>query len=75
MPWSASDTAKHTHKAKSAKAERQWSHVANSVLQRTGDEGLAIREANGVIGGAGDLSKERSANRAPHRTRRGRYGG
>jgi len=33
---------------KSAKGKRQWTDVANSVLKRTGDEGLAIREANGV---------------------------
>jgi len=32
-----------------AKRKRQWSHVANSVLKRTGDEGAAVRAANGVV--------------------------
>lgn len=50
MPWSTGkDALRHTKKAKTAKKQRQWLHVANSALQRTGDDALAIREANGVI--------------------------
>lgn len=49
MPWTAKDAERHTHKAKSGVAKRQWSDVANSILKRTGDEGQAVREANGVI--------------------------
>lgn len=49
MPWTARDAPGKTKKAKSAKAKRQWSHVANSVLKKTGDDGRAIREANAVI--------------------------
>ena len=49
MPWKPSDAKHSTKKAKSAKAKRQWSHVANSVLKRTGDDALAKREANSVI--------------------------
>jgi len=49
MPWTAKDAAKHDKKANSAIAQRQWSHVANSVLAKTGDDGRAIREANAVI--------------------------
>ena len=49
MPWTPKDVSGHDKKAKSAKAKRQWSDVANGVLKRTGDEGLAVREANGVI--------------------------
>lgn len=49
MPWSPSDASKKTHKAKSPKAKRQWAHVADKVLAKTGNEGLAIREANSVI--------------------------
>ena len=30
-------------------AKRQWTKVANGVLAKTGNEGLAIREANGVV--------------------------
>ncbi len=50
MPWIPSDASKHTKKAKSPKAKRQWSHVADAVLAKTGDEGRAVREANAVIG-------------------------
>lgn len=49
MPWTAKDASRHTKKAKSAKSKRQWSHVADSVLKRTGDEGRAIRAANSVV--------------------------
>lgn len=49
MPWTSKESTKHTRKAKSAKSKRQWSKVANSVLARTGDDGAAIRIANGVV--------------------------
>lgn len=50
MPWTPSDgPARHTHKADTPKKKAQWSAVANSVLEKTGDEGRAIREANAVI--------------------------
>lgn len=49
MPWKAKDAAAKTKKARSPSAKRQWAHVADSVLARTGDEGLAVREANGVV--------------------------
>lgn len=50
MPWKPNDgPARHTKKAKSPTAKRQWANVANSVLAKTGDEGRAVREANGVI--------------------------
>jgi len=49
MPWTAKDASRKTKKAKSPKAKRQWSAVANSVLKRTGDDALAIREANAVV--------------------------
>lgn len=75
MPWTPNDAIKHTHKAMSAKSRRQWAHVANSVLQRGADEGTAVREANGVVGGEGGLHKERVSNRKNNRTHRGRYGG
>ena len=55
MPWTAKDAQRHTKKAKSAKAKRQWAHVADSVLTKTGDEGLAVREANSVIRRRGTL--------------------
>lgn len=49
MPWTAADATRHTKKAKSAKAKRQWSDVADSGLERGLSEGAAIREANSVV--------------------------
>lgn len=49
MPWTDSESTKHTKKAKSAKSKSQWRKVANSVLEKTGDEARAVRTANGVI--------------------------
>jgi hypothetical protein len=49
MPWTPSAAAKHTKKAKSPKAKRQWAHVADRLLNSGVSEGQAIREANGVI--------------------------
>jgi len=48
MPWSTRDVSGKTKKAKSPKAKRQWTHVANSALKRGLSEGAAIREANSV---------------------------
>ncbi len=50
MPWSPGDAMRHTHLAADATAQRQWAHVANGVLKRTGDEAKAIEAANSVIG-------------------------
>ncbi len=50
MPWTPEDAHKHSKLAKGAKA-RQWAHVANAVLAKTGDDARAIREANAVIHG------------------------
>lgn len=50
MPWSPDDgPARHTRKANTPKKRRQWSDVANNVLDRTGDEGRAVRSANAVV--------------------------
>jgi len=49
MPWTARDAYRKTHKASSPVAQRQWSHVADAILAKTGNEGQAIREANGVV--------------------------
>ena len=50
MPWTAEDAERHTKKADSAKRQRMWADIANSVLDETGDEGRAIREANAMVG-------------------------
>lgn len=57
MPWSSGDAQKHTKKASTPKKKRQWSDVANSVLQRGGSEGSAIRQANAVVGRSGHFEK------------------
>jgi hypothetical protein len=49
MPWKPSEARKHTKKAGSAKAKRQWPHVANQALAKGASEGSAIRQANAVI--------------------------
>ena len=49
MPWTANDAGRHTKKAVSPTAKRQWSNVANSVLARTGNEGRAVASANATV--------------------------
>ena len=50
MPWSANDAERHTQKATTSELRELWAKIANECLERTGDEGRAIREANAVIG-------------------------
>jgi hypothetical protein len=49
MPWTPGDAERHTHKATTWALKELWVKVANECLERTGDEGRAIREANAVI--------------------------
>ena len=49
MPWSPNDAESHTRKATTLALQELWAKVANESLERTGDEGRAIREANAVI--------------------------
>jgi hypothetical protein len=49
MPWTADDAKRHTHKATTPELKELWAKVANESLERDGDEGRAIREANAVI--------------------------
>ena len=49
MPWSKTDAGRHTKKAKSPSAKKQWSKVANKVLADSGDEGKAVRIANAAV--------------------------
>lgn len=49
MPWSPGDALKHTKKAKSPNAKKRWAVTADAVLARTGDEGKAVRIANGMM--------------------------
>jgi hypothetical protein len=49
MPWQSTDSTRHTKKADTPVAKRQWADVANSVLKKTGNEGRAVREANAEV--------------------------
>jgi hypothetical protein len=49
MPWIPDDAEKHTHKAVTPELRELWAKVANERLEKTGDEGRAIREANSVV--------------------------
>ena len=49
MPWTPNEAERHTHKATSRALRELWAKVANEALERTGDEGRAIREANAVV--------------------------
>ena len=66
MPWAADDAERHTKKADTAKRQRMWSEIANSVLTDTGDEGRAIREANAAV--AKDHAKSNNTVRASQTT-------
>jgi hypothetical protein len=49
MPWqSDADSVRHNRLAKGRLGDL-WRKVANETLERTGDEGRSIREANAVI--------------------------
>ncbi|MDE2103199.1 MAG: hypothetical protein KGL39_38490 [Patescibacteria group bacterium] len=58
MPWSLSDASTKDRKADTPRKRRQWSDIANSVLAWTGDEGRAVKTANGVL--------KRAAERKSH---------
>ncbi len=47
MPWAPGDS-KRFKKDIAEGAMDRWAAIANSVLQKTGDEGQAIRAANGA---------------------------
>jgi len=49
MPWTPDEAERHTHKATTQTLRELWAKVANEALERTGNEGRAIREANAVI--------------------------
>jgi len=49
MPWTPNDAERHARKATTCLLQELWAKVANECLERTGDEGRAIREANAVV--------------------------
>jgi hypothetical protein len=49
VPWTSNDAERHTRKATTNSLKELWAKVANEALERTGDEGRAVREANAVV--------------------------
>ena len=49
MPWALSDAPRHTKKATTKAAKKQWKTVSNKILDESGDEGKAIRIANAAV--------------------------
>lgn len=59
MPWTPRDAYSHTKKADSPAKQRQWAHVANAILEESGDEARAIREANAAVAKSRTPTKRR----------------
>ena len=51
MPWSP-DQANKFKKGLGPDAKQRWAKIANKVLQQSGNEGQAIRIANGATRGS-----------------------
>jgi hypothetical protein len=49
MPWTEIDADSHTQRADSPKLKRMWAEIADKELEASGDEGRAIKIANGVV--------------------------
>ena len=49
MPWEPKDAPRHNRKANTPALRRQWAHVANAELARTGDDAVAVRAANSAL--------------------------
>jgi hypothetical protein len=64
MPWRPTDVSKHNRSVKSPKRKRQWTDVANSILERTGDDARAIRGANSVVKKSQSKRSRRKATRS-----------
>ena len=49
MPWSMASAPKHTKKASTPGAKKQWAAVANKVLSSTGSDAKAVKIANAAV--------------------------
>ena len=58
MPWLTDEDSLRHNKRAEGKLGEIWRQVANETLERTGDEGRAIREANAVIARTGENSSD-----------------
>jgi hypothetical protein len=62
MPWTSNDAERHTHKATTAELKELWAKVANESLERSGNEGRAIREANAVVARQAQIASSEQAS-------------
>ena len=51
MPWTPGDAKSHTKAANTPAKAAKWAAIANSVLKKNRDEGMAIRVANDAVKG------------------------
>lgn len=49
MPWTENDAHHKTRHANTARKRTKWANIANGVLEKSGDEGKAIRIANAAV--------------------------
>lgn len=63
MPWNPKDARRHTRKADTPKKQRQWMHVANSMLSRGKSEGSAVRAANAAVKRNGTRRRRKKGRR------------
>ena len=63
MPWIRM-TPKGTHKATAQALKELWAKFANESLERTGDEGRAIRQANAVVARRAEAGHQAERKRA-----------
>jgi hypothetical protein len=61
--WTSRDAQRHTRKARSAKAKRAFAAAANSVLDKTGDEGRAVAAGNAAVNKSNAKSKRKRIRR------------
>lgn len=51
MPWGSVQASQHTKKANTPRKKRQWSAVANKMLQGGASDAEAIMAANAAVRG------------------------
>ena len=49
MPFTPADATKYDKAASTPAKQRMWASIANAVLQKHGDDGMAIRVANSKV--------------------------
>ncbi len=49
MPWDHADATRFTKKADTHHKRQVWAEIANAELQKTGDDGAAIKAGNSAV--------------------------